>query len=121
MFIGNCQAPLKFLFTTYLQCNDEMKACLRHHPEVVLIATSNHPNPTGELRGPSAYRDAKSCAAATRQLLALPQRPTAILFPDDFSAIGGIQTIREEGLLIPLTGVKRNSKICIHRANKTCK
>ena len=50
MFVGNCQAPLKFLFTTYLQCNDEMKACLRHHPEVVLIATSNHPNPTGELR-----------------------------------------------------------------------
>lgn len=50
MFIGNCQAPLKFLFTTYLQCNDEMKACLRHHPEVVLIATSSHPNPTGELR-----------------------------------------------------------------------
>ena len=36
-----------------------------------------------------------------RKLLALPQRPTAILFPDDFSAIGGIQTIREEGLLIP--------------------
>ena len=50
---------------------------------------------------PSTYRDAKSCAVATRQLLALPQRPTAILFPDDFSAIGGIQTIREEGLLIP--------------------
>lgn len=50
MFVGNCQAPLKFLFTTYLQCNDEMKACLRHHPEVVLIATSSHPNPTGELR-----------------------------------------------------------------------
>ena len=50
---------------------------------------------------PSTYRDAKSCAAATRQLLALPQRPTAILFPDDFSAIGGIQTIRQEGLLIP--------------------
>ena len=50
---------------------------------------------------PSTYRDAKSCAAATRQLLALPQRPTAILFPDDFSAIGGIQTICEEGLLIP--------------------
>ena len=31
----------------------------------------------------------------------MPQRPTAILFPDDFSAIGGIQTIRQEGLLIP--------------------
>ena len=42
----------------------------------------------------------QSCAAVTRQLLALPQRPTAILFPDDFSAIGGIQTIREKDFLI---------------------
>ena len=46
-------------------------------------------------------RDAIGCAKATRQLLSLPQRPTAILFPDDFSAIGGVQAIREEGLLIP--------------------
>ena len=45
----------------------------------------------------------RACAAhgITRQLLSLPQRPTAILFPDDFSAIGGVQAIREEGLLIP--------------------
>lgn len=50
---------------------------------------------------PGTYRDAIGCAKATRQLLSLPQRPTAILFPDDFSAIGGIQAIREEGLLIP--------------------
>ena len=47
------------------------------------------------------YHDVDRCAEETRALLALPQRPTAILFPDDFSAIGGIQTIREEGLLIP--------------------
>lgn len=50
---------------------------------------------------PGTYRDAIGCAKATRQLLSLPQRPTAILFPDDFSAIGGVQAIREEGLLIP--------------------
>ena len=49
----------------------------------------------------TADRDAIGCAKATRQLLSLPQRPTAILFPDDFSAIGGVQAIREEGLLIP--------------------
>ena len=49
----------------------------------------------------SNYRDAHGCAAATKKLLALPQRPTAILFPDDFSAIGGIQTLRSEGLLVP--------------------
>ena len=49
-------------------------------------------------RAPTEMRRLRRC---DRQLLALPQRPTAILFPDDFSAIGGIQTIREEGLLIP--------------------
>lgn len=49
----------------------------------------------------SAYRDAIGCAKLTHELLALPQRPTAILFPDDFAAVGGIQAIREEGLLIP--------------------
>ena len=47
------------------------------------------------------YHDVDRCAEETRALLALPQRPTCIIFPDDFSAIGGIQTIRQEGLLIP--------------------
>ena len=50
---------------------------------------------------PSAYRDPNGCAAATRKLLELPEHPTAILFPDDFSAIGGVQTLREYGLLVP--------------------
>lgn len=49
----------------------------------------------------SAYRDPKGASAATCRLLELPQRPTAILYPDDFSAVGGIQTIREYGLLVP--------------------
>lgn len=49
----------------------------------------------------SAYRDAADCETLTHQLLALPQRPTAILFPDDFAAVGGIAAIRSEGLLIP--------------------
>lgn len=45
-----CPAPLKFLFLSYAGLNDEVKACLRHHPETVIIAQSNHPNRTGELR-----------------------------------------------------------------------
>ncbi len=44
------KSPLKFLFLTYLACTDEIMALLRHHPEVVIIAQSNHPNRTGELR-----------------------------------------------------------------------
>ena len=46
-----CPAPMKFLFLTYMACDDEMLALLRHHPEVVVIAQSNHPNRLGELRG----------------------------------------------------------------------
>lgn len=43
-------APLKFLFLSYAALTDEVKACLRRHPEMVVIAQSNHPNRTGELR-----------------------------------------------------------------------
>ena len=31
----------------------------------------------------------------------MPNRPTCIFFPDDYSAIGGLNTIREAGLRIP--------------------
>lgn len=49
--IMQCNADLKFLFLSYMACNDEIIALLRHHPEVVVIAQSNHPNRLGELRG----------------------------------------------------------------------
>ena len=47
------------------------------------------------------YHDADRCAQETKALLALPQRPTCILFPDDFSAMGGYNAIAEAGLNIP--------------------
>ncbi len=50
MLVGACRASLKFLFLDYLSLNDEVKACLRHHPEMVIIAQTRHPNRTGELR-----------------------------------------------------------------------
>ena len=49
--IMRCPATMKFLFLTYLACDDEIMALLRHHPEVVVIAQSNHPNRLGEQRG----------------------------------------------------------------------
>ena len=49
-FIGACNAPLKFLFLPYGALNDEVRACLNVHPEVVVIAQSNHQNRVGELR-----------------------------------------------------------------------
>lgn len=49
-FISSCNASLKFLFVTYMGLNEEAVACLKYHPEVVLVAQSNHPNRLGEQR-----------------------------------------------------------------------
>lgn len=47
------------------------------------------------------YHDPDSCAQATRELLALPDRPSCILFPDDYSYIGGLNVLTELGLRVP--------------------
>ena len=47
------------------------------------------------------FHDPASCARITGELLDLPDPPTCILFPDDFSALGGISEIRQRGLRIP--------------------
>lgn len=47
------------------------------------------------------YHDPSRCAQATRELLELPDRPTCIIFPDDYSYIGGMNAITEMGLRIP--------------------
>ncbi len=47
---------------------------------------------------PCVYHDPKRCEEATRELLALPDPPTCIFFPDDFSALGGINTFNSLGL-----------------------
>lgn len=49
----------------------------------------------------AAYRDTEATEKITYELLELPEPPTCILYPDDFSAIGGINAIRERGLRIP--------------------
>lgn len=47
------------------------------------------------------YHDPDRCAQATRELLQLPEKPTCIIFPDDFSYIGGLNVLNEAGLRIP--------------------
>ncbi len=47
------------------------------------------------------YRNPGMAAKLTRELLDLKDRPTCILYPDDYSCIGGINTIKEKGLRIP--------------------
>ena len=47
------------------------------------------------------YHDPDRCAELTRELLQLPEPPTCILMPDDFSSIGGGNAIRRMGLRFP--------------------
>ena len=47
------------------------------------------------------YRDTEATRRLTLELLDLPKPPTCIIYPDDFSALGGINAIRERGLSIP--------------------
>jgi LacI family transcriptional regulator len=47
------------------------------------------------------YHDPKASGLATRELLTLPVRPTCIMYPDDFSFIGGMNEIERHGLEIP--------------------
>ena len=47
------------------------------------------------------YYDADTAYDVTRELLSLEKRPSCIIFPDDFSLIGGIKAIKDAGLDMP--------------------
>jgi len=47
------------------------------------------------------YHDPESSTLATRELLTIRKRPTCILYPDDFSYIGGMNEMERQGLSIP--------------------
>ena len=49
--LHHTKADLKFLFLPYMALNREVISALKAHPEVVIIAQSNHPNRLGEFRG----------------------------------------------------------------------
>lgn len=49
----------------------------------------------------AAYRDTEKTYEETVRLLNLKNKPTCILYPDDFAAFGGINAIKERGLRIP--------------------
>lgn len=48
-----------------------------------------------------AYHDTLKAEELTRELLSLKDRPTCILYPDDFACIGGINVIKGMGYRIP--------------------
>ncbi len=47
------------------------------------------------------YRDTEKTYRQTLRLLDLPKPPTCIIYPDDFSCIGGINAIKSRGLSVP--------------------
>lgn len=47
------------------------------------------------------YRNTAGAYEFTKELLSMKNRPTCILYPDDFAALGGLNAIREMGLRIP--------------------
>ena len=56
--------------------------------------------PSGYVRE-SAFHDPQRCHDETAELLKMKDRPTCILFPDDFSCVGGLNAIYEAGLKVP--------------------
>lgn len=55
----------------------------------------------GEYIREGVYHSPDVSAELTKELLALQDRPTCIIYPDDFSCIGGINVIEGQGLSIP--------------------
>ena len=47
------------------------------------------------------YHDIEDCGRKTAHLFDLPDPPTAIIFPDDYSSVGGQEEIARRGLSIP--------------------
>lgn len=54
-----------------------------------------------ELLQRGRYRDSYTAGILTNKLLALNPAPTCILYADDFSAIGGMNAIKDRGLRVP--------------------
>ena len=47
------------------------------------------------------YRDVERASALTKAVLALPDRPTCILYSDDLTAVGGLTVMQEMGVRVP--------------------
>ncbi len=49
----------------------------------------------------SLYHDMELCAERTAELIALDNRPTCIIFPDDYSYLGSMKVLQDAGLRVP--------------------
>ena len=49
----------------------------------------------------ATYHDPRASGLATRELLKLRERPTCILYPDDYSYIGGMNELERQNISVP--------------------
>ena len=49
----------------------------------------------------STFHNPDRCAMDTQALMSLSNRPTCILFPDDYSYVGGLNVLRQMGIRVP--------------------
>ena len=47
------------------------------------------------------YRNAQIAALRTRQILRMKERPTCVLYPDDYTCLGGIGELKGQGISVP--------------------
>lgn len=66
------------------------KACARHGLQ-----------PPAAYLDSAEFNDLHAAAVATRRLLRLPERPTCILYPDDYACLGGMAELEAQGLSVP--------------------
>ncbi len=50
---------------------------------------------------PALYHEPLHSQIATRELLSLPERPTCIFYPDDYSLLGGLDELEQHHLKVP--------------------
>ncbi len=55
----------------------------------------------GEYLYTCTYRDTDRAVALTKAVLALPKRPTCILYSDDLTAVSGLSVMQEMGIRVP--------------------
>lgn len=81
---GDDSAVTRDRLTSFYKCADEMGLDI---PDEYILECK--------------YRDTAKAAKCTKKLLDLKNPPTCIFYPDDFTAIGGVNAIKERGLSIP--------------------
>lgn len=77
-------------FVTQSRVASFYKTCAEHNIEV-----------KEEYIKEARYHIPKLSGLATRELLSLKERPTCIIYPDDYSLLGGMTEIEKQGLRIP--------------------